>query len=167
MKTLSGLLIDPHKKEISYHTFQCENYKSLYPILGCDLFDVVTLARGDDGSVIVMFIDDEGLFKPNQTFFKVSFHGLSHMPFAGKALILKETAEGDLVSMLDVSEILKMLVRWLGDETTMEKAIKDGVVDRPHTAIGSFDFTEDGFKKPSEMTRIWEWRPSSEKKEGV
>lgn len=83
---MKAILIDPHDETVS--TVQYDgNYQSIYKLIGCDTFDVVSL---DDTNSL--YIDDEGLFRPDQKFFWAK--GWPH-PLAGKALILGTTEDGD------------------------------------------------------------------------
>lgn len=163
MTTLSGILIDPFKKEISFHSFEYKgSSKPLYYTLGCTLFDIVTLAHGDsEGDTVIMFVDDEGLFKNDQRFFSLAI--MPTTPFAGKSFIIKENKEGNLTSMTpSLISNVKMITRWLGDANGLEEAIKMGSIERPYSAFGTFDIKEDGFDgitKPKDMKKTWEWHP--------
>jgi hypothetical protein len=167
MKTLSGILIDPFKKEITYHTFEYDgDHRALYGVLDCDLFDIVTLTRGDEdeGDTVLMFVDDEGLYKEDQRFFSLAV--MPKNPFAGKTFIIKEDKLGDLISMQPhMVGTIKMMVHWLGDAQELEEAIQRGSIARPYSAFGTFGVGEDMFAEPKNMTKTWEWYPPTPKKE--
>lgn len=70
------------------------DYREIYTFLGCDLFTVVRLDstesetdRGDG-----LFVDDEGLMKPQAHFFKIA--GFDQ-PLAGNGLVLGTDDEGE------------------------------------------------------------------------
>lgn len=95
-------LIDPFTQSISEVNYSGD-YKEICNHLQCDLFDVVYINREND----CVFINDEGLFKENQTFFKVSGYP---EPLAGRGLVLGTTQDGDSCSpMLSIEELRSMV----------------------------------------------------------
>lgn len=69
------------------------NYKDIYKLLGCKMFEVVHL----DGDGEDCFVDEEGLLTltPETTFF---FYKGTHQPIAGNGLILRCNDEGESVA---------------------------------------------------------------------
>lgn len=97
---------------------------------GC--FDVVRLYQNGDGA----FVDDEGLYVENQTFW---IHRNYPQPLAGKALILGCNDEGDSTEPKTSFEELVDDIRFIGDRfelVLLHKFI--GNIDdyRPHFFAG-------------------------------
>jgi len=83
-------LINPHDETITEVTYQ-GHYTDIYKHIDCDAFDVVSINKHNDG----LFVDDEGLFKPSQSFFK---HADYPTPLAGKALVMGCDDKGESVA---------------------------------------------------------------------
>jgi hypothetical protein len=83
---MKAYLIDPAERSVREVETTGE-LDSLYELLGCDLVDAVRL---DDCDV---WIDDEGLFKPEPRFF--SFTDPNVPPLAGRGLVLGVDDEGN------------------------------------------------------------------------
>ena len=77
---ITGVLIDPAERTLSPAQFEPGDLPKMYEMLGCDL---VTLAYLDDSAAV--FVDDEGLFKPDQSFF---YHEPTGQFLAGKGLVV-------------------------------------------------------------------------------
>lgn len=86
---MRAILIDPFKHSITEVEYS-GNYQDIYNLIDCDTFTIAPIThRGD-----AIFVDDEGLFKPEQAFFK---HDGYPQPLAGKGLILGCDEEGETV----------------------------------------------------------------------
>ena len=98
---LTGILIDPFLKKVT--TVKVENdLKDFYRHIGCNLVEVVSF-----GDVNDLWVDEAGLMKSHQRFFKVSDLPFGHHGvIAGKALMLKCGDEGGTESTtLDIHEV--------------------------------------------------------------
>lgn len=84
----SFLLINPYDKTITPVYYDCE-LSSLYAILQCSCVTVVPCGKYD------LFVDDEGLMKPDQKFFVTS--DFIHQPLAGMALAVGVDARGNTI----------------------------------------------------------------------
>jgi len=79
----------------------------IYRLLECDLIDVVDVSSGPaprQQSDHSLYVDDEGLFKPEPSYFRLGDHS---QPFAGKALLLGNGWDQDQTHM-DVSPTLTL-----------------------------------------------------------
>lgn len=101
---MRAVLIDPENdiiREVEYSG----DYNDIYKFCDFDLFTCVGLGNGE-----TLFVDDEGLFKENQSFFRI---GDYHSPLAGKGLILGTDEEGESVaskiSLAKLSESVEFL----------------------------------------------------------
>ena len=104
---LTGILIDPFLKKVN--TVKVENdLKDFYRHIGCSMVEIVNLTQYIDNTYVQdIWVDEEGLLKNDQRFFKV--HNLPfghHGVIAGKALMLKCGDEGGTESTtLDIHEV--------------------------------------------------------------
>ena len=108
---MKAFLIDPEKRTITEVDYD-GHHKSIYKLIGADLFDTVRLSGSD-----VIFVDDEGLMKNPQHFFKLD--GLTS-PLAGKGLVLGTNNRGENISPKLV--LLEDLQRWI-TFITRERAV--------------------------------------------
>ena len=87
---MRAFLIDPHTRTISQTEYNGDSHQ-INELIGADTFTAVYPAppfgQGD-----TIYLDDEGLFQPNQAFFMVPGYP---DPLAGKALVLGSDAEGE------------------------------------------------------------------------
>jgi hypothetical protein len=103
---MRALLIDPFTETVT-ETFYSGDYKQIYQLIEAETFDAARL--GPDLSDTV-YVDDEGLLKPNQFFF---LEDLYPFPLAGKGLVLGTDDEGDAISpTITIAEILQS-ISWL------------------------------------------------------
>jgi hypothetical protein len=102
--TIRAIVIDPFNKTITETNITedagAQKLKDIYAALDCCLIT----AAGDfeiDGKTYTLYVDDEGLLKENQSFFK--FSPLNYQPFAGKGLIVGfDENTGDSVCVGDL-----------------------------------------------------------------
>lgn len=85
---MRAYLINPEVKEITEVDYT-GNYKNIYEHIQADMFEGIPVeATGD-----TIFVDEEGLLKPQEHFFKLSTY---HQPVAGRGLVLGlEPESGD------------------------------------------------------------------------
>lgn len=87
-----------------------KSYKDYYEHLKCELFDVVRVRwNGEDISI---FVDDEGLFKPNNYGRKVE--GYPNPLFGNMVICGGVDAEGDTLSLPDTFNIINVL-KFIGE----------------------------------------------------
>lgn len=100
-KLLRGVLIDPIAKTVSEIEIDNNSLETIRKhVLGNTQGGFLTHVRGPDCFV---WLDDEGLFKPNQHFFKWSWHT---QPLAGKGVVIGYDQQGnDVDCPLSVTDI--------------------------------------------------------------
>ena len=104
MNYLNAILIDPFLKRVTNVSIDSDKTLSdMYKHIGCRVVEVVSF-----GDVNDLWVDEEGLLKRDQRFFKVS-----HLPFghhgviAGRALLLKCGDNGGTESTtLNIEDVL-------------------------------------------------------------
>ena len=87
---LTGILIDPFLKKVN--TVKVENdLKDFYRHIGCSMVEIVNLTQYIDNTYVQdIWVDEEGLLKNDQRFFKVSDLPFGHHGvIVGRALLLK------------------------------------------------------------------------------
>lgn len=99
---MKAFLIDPFERAITEVEYS-GNYRDIYTLCQYDTFDVVTFNKHLDG----VFVDDEGLFKPDQAFFSIADYP---QPLAGRGLVLGCDEEGASVAPTVTLEELEELV---------------------------------------------------------
>ena len=104
MNYLNGILIDPFLKKVTNVNVGTDNtLQDMYKHIGCSMVEVVSF-----GDVNDLWIDEEGLLKRDQRFFKV--HNLPfghHGVIAGRGLLLKCGDTGGTESTtLDIEEVM-------------------------------------------------------------
>jgi len=104
MNYLNGILIDPFLKKVTNVNVGTDNtLQDMYKHIGCSMVEVVSF-----GDVNDLWVDEEGLLKRDQRFFKV--HNLPfghHGVIAGKGLLLKCGDSGGTESTtLDIEEVM-------------------------------------------------------------
>ena len=101
MNYLNGILIDPYLKKVTNVKVK-NDLKDFYRVLDCSMVEVVSF-----GDVNDLWVDEEGLLKRDQRFFKV--HNLPfghHGVIVGKALLLKCGDNGGTEDCtLDIHEV--------------------------------------------------------------
>ena len=103
MNYMTGILIDPFLKKLTNVNVKTDNtLHDMYKHIGCSLVEVVSF-----GDINDLWVDEEGLLKRDQRFFKV--HNLPfghHGVIAGKALLLKCGDNGGTEACtLDIHEV--------------------------------------------------------------
>ncbi len=105
---MKAYLIDPAAKAVTEVDYDGD-YKSIYKLIGADLFDTVRINREND----VIFVDDEGLLKPQAHFWR--YGHLGH-DLCGKGLVLGTDDDGDSISPKIALERVQSKVVWLAPE---------------------------------------------------
>ena len=102
MNYLNGILIDPFLKKITNVKVK-NDLKDFYRHLDCNMVEVVSF-----GDVNDLWVDEEGLLKNDQRFFKVSDLPFGHDGvIAGRGLILGSNREGNTISCdLSIEDVL-------------------------------------------------------------
>ena len=107
------ILVNPFDQTIKEAVYGGD-FREIYDLIECSTFDVVYMGSGHD-----MYVDDEGLLKSNQRFFRFEDRNL-----AGKALIMKNDSEGESIdadmSLEDVVEAIEWLPEGHREEPYME-----------------------------------------------
>ena len=104
MNYLNGILIDPFLKKVTNVNVGTDNtLQDMYKHIGCSMVEVLSF-----GDVNDLWVDEEGLLKRDQRFFKV--HNLPfghHGVIAGRGLLLKCGDTGGTESTtLDIEEVM-------------------------------------------------------------
>ena len=102
---MKAILIDPFTRSVSEVEYS-GNYKDIYDLIDCDTFTLASIDPDGDG----IFVDDEGLFKPEQAFF---WHKGYPQPLAGKGLVLGCDEEGESISPKTTLEEVKANTQFL------------------------------------------------------
>lgn len=105
------ILIDPTNQTVVDHEIG-EGIQGIYDAIKANCFDCVMLPLGD-----AMYVDDEGLFRKEQSFFELGGRG----PFAGRALLTGTDGEGETVNVKATVELIKANIVW-----------------RPHIEVGGW-----------------------------
>lgn len=106
-RPVRAILIDPFKCEVTEVTHDAADYRNIYKLISHESMpvDCFTCVYLDDGDAI--FVDDEGLLKPCDRFFK--WRGYPQA-LAGRGLILGSDDEGDTrAAKIDIEEARKHL----------------------------------------------------------
>ena len=108
---MKGILINPFDttiKEVVY----TGDYREIYDLIGCRSFDCVRIYETQD-----MYIDDEGLLKNNQRYFRMTELGAN---YGGKALLLSHDDEGETTGTNLDLQMVEDMVEWLPEGHTEE-----------------------------------------------
>lgn len=104
---MKAYLINSETKTITPVDYNGD-YKTIYTLIGCDLFDIVYAESG--GHRISVFVDDEGLLNNPQHFFMLDGWA---QPLAGNGLVLGDAdEEGETLAApddLDLSPTITFL----------------------------------------------------------
>ena len=113
---MKAFYIDPILKFVAEVDYIGDDYKEIYKWIDARTFDVVTLNGYGDG----MYVDDEGLFKKSNYFFKVPvWNGEDYIQqmYCGKALILGLDDNGDSDDVKGLSfKLLQDRIEFLGEK---------------------------------------------------
>ena len=101
---MKGILINPFDttiKEVVY----TGDYREIYDLIDCRSFDVAMAKENND-----LYLDDEGLLKNNQRYFRMVELGAN---YGGKALILAHNDEGESTATTLTLQEVEDMVEWL------------------------------------------------------
>ena len=102
MKKIQTIFIDPYDQHISYIDISDSNIQDYYSVMQCSCFDVIRLGDG-----VIMFVDDEGIWKDNRYF------QLGRQTFAGRSIIADSTDDGGTIdSHLTIDQVSEK-IEWL------------------------------------------------------
>ena len=104
MNYLNAILLDPYVKKLTKVNVGTDNtLQDMYKHIGCNLVEVVSF-----GDVNDLWVDEEGLLKRDQSFFKVSNLPFGHHGvIVGRALLLKCGDSGGCESTtLSIEDVL-------------------------------------------------------------
>ena len=97
---MKAYLIDPKNKEVTE-----VDYSGDFSLIDAPLVNSVRFTKTCRDYV---YIDDEGLFRPDQSFFMI---GEYPTPLPGKALVLGCDVDGETIS--PQTDIQKLKIRWV------------------------------------------------------
>ena len=115
---MKAYLINPFEKSVKEVEYSGD-IEDIYLHLNCDIFDCCYPFDNQN----CVFIDDEGLLKPDQSFFTI---GKYSQPLAGMGLVLGTDENGDSIGA--IGSISDLNVRWVkfaliaGDMAPIEEA---------------------------------------------
>lgn len=101
---MKSYLIDPFAQSVTVVDYT-GNYKNIYEHIKATCFTTVQINPQQD----MIFVDDEGLFKKDQAFFR--FHGYDQ-PLAGRGLVLGTDRRGESVEPKCTIEWLSRVISW-------------------------------------------------------
>lgn len=139
---MKAILIDAKARTVTEVEYS-GNYRDIYTLLSgdepgkVDLFSVIQLGDGD-----AVYLDDEGLLKPQEHFFR--WKGFDQ-PLAGNGLILGTDDDGESTSPKIALEAVKEAVSFhiAADESFDPKVAVMDQTDRYHPRFVSYDSGED------------------------
>jgi|TARA_R110001606_G_scaffold194674_1_gene342383 hypothetical protein len=112
-KTMKAILINVKTQEIT-EVEHDGTLKNIYKHVDCSTFDVVDIDGTND-----IYVDDEGLFKPNQLYFEYSGTERT-IQLAGNGLILGVDEEGESISPTINIEEVRASVRFISEGFSIE-----------------------------------------------
>ena len=112
---MKAILINPHEETITEVEYS-GNYKEIYDIIDCRTFDVAMAKENND-----LYLDDEGLLKNNQRYFRMVEIGAN---YGGKALILAHNDEGESTATTLTLQEVENMVQWLPEGHKEEPYMK-------------------------------------------
>lgn len=105
---MRAILVDPRTRTIAEVVY-AGVYTDIYKHIEADCFDAVTVKEDKDGSRETLWVDDEGLYRTDQKFFR--WRGYAQ-PLAGKALLLGTDETGESVATKMTLAEVESMVRW-------------------------------------------------------
>lgn len=128
---LRAVLIDPYKQQVKEVRVRQGNTDDIYGMIGCSLFTLASfyprqVRRNSEILSDVqhdVYVDDEGLFKPDQRYW---FNKATGQVLAGKGLVLALDDDGNSSHCLWSDKGVKDRIRWIGDKATVQTMIQLG-----------------------------------------
>lgn len=132
---MRAILIDPFAKAVTETDFNGD-YRHIYELIKCQTFDVARVTPGN-----VIFVDDEGLYVPDQAFFEWQGY---HEPLAGRGLILGVDRSNEVSTIIPL-EVARSMVTWrnIRFKGTVTTSRAGEIFGRPATVISSVAKFED------------------------
>lgn len=124
--TIRALLIDPAAKAVSELTLPAGGMlKALYEAIQCDTVDVVYMDHG-----LCAYVDDEGLFKPDQDFWRLR-EWQHDTCIAGRAVVVGDPDEdgNDTDCPIGVDELRERLAFGLPLELILERLTVEAALE--------------------------------------
>lgn len=109
---MKAILIDPTSRAVKYVDVK-PGIDAIYEAINAETFTVITL----DDKGTALFLDDEGLYKPNQDFFQI---GDYKQPLAGRGLILGTNEAGESEDAKVSAAFVYAKVRWLEPQEAVD-----------------------------------------------
>ena len=109
---MKAILINPKEEIIRVISYDGD-YKSIYQILECRMFECVYPFDNGD----TLFIDEEGLLKDSNYSFSIKADDKKQFPWQtvmGKALVLGTDAEGEMIECKSKLEDIKNQIKFRG-----------------------------------------------------
>lgn len=117
---MKAILIDPHARTITEveHDDGLDSPNGIYAHCRCDLVCTVNVAHWGRYSYDTLFLDDDGLSRPNQAFF--TWGDYAH-PLAGYGLILGCDDEGNSIAPRMTIDSVRQVVAWIAPEQARDR----------------------------------------------
>jgi hypothetical protein len=109
-KTIKVILIDPLARMVTEAVVE-NDLSAFYRILHCDIIEAVS-SRGLVGTDH-LYVDEEGLFKQEQSFFEIAGAQGGGQQIAGRALVLGLDDEGDSIDVATALATVQTRVRFI------------------------------------------------------
>lgn len=89
---MKGYLVDPFERTVTEVEvpYREKGLQAFYELLQCETFDVARIHENGD----VLYVDDDGLFKPGNQFFLAADYP---QPLCGRALLLGTDTDGETI----------------------------------------------------------------------
>ena len=100
------ILINPFDETVKEAVYGGD-FREIYDLIECRTFDCVGITSSTD-----LYVDDEGLLKDNQRYFRLLGTGI-YNPFAGKGLLCSHNDEGETTGTNWELERVKNMVEFL------------------------------------------------------
>lgn len=131
---MKGYLIDPFEQTITGVLYDGD-YRQIYHLIQCQTFDVKAFIDEYND----LYIDDEGLYVDDQSFFGFNF--TDEIVIAGRALVLGHDNQGGTTDTTLTLDFLKNVIEW-----------KDKTFERPEpffefTFVPDWDDTNDDINR--------------------
>ena len=142
---MRAIFIDPFAREVTEIDVPEKDdgidLDAMYALMGCDTLDVACLEIG--GEPVDCYVDDNGLFAPDQAFFLIAGR-----PLAGKALLFGRTDCGECAPVRASLDAVRAAIQWANRryaeaaiEMQTQAAMAHTVAHGEHVEpIGSYGF---------------------------
>jgi hypothetical protein len=100
---MKAVLIDPFTRTIT--DVLIDSDASIAPMIGAHLLDCMRVAQN-----AAIYVNDEGLYAPDQAYWRLKGERQSHI--GGKALALGVGARGESCDLLPTAAVLAYVIEW-------------------------------------------------------